>query len=283
MVEPNFKIKSIGIYFRPDSLIAKTWAKKIEHFLEKKYPKIKLNQKKPDVLIVLGGDGTILEAVRICQKTNSVILGLNLGTTGFLSSVRKSTNFLSSLDRLLKGDYSLTEHILLNTTIHRKGKTVFNTTALNEIAVINPLGIVEIEVIVNDYSFQSVRGTGMIIATSTGSTAYNLSAHGPAVMPDLKALILTKLLDHNIPTPSVVLKDDRKIVLKILHFRKRGLLRTVDSQKTVDVMLVADGEIIYPLIEGDKIHVDRFRRQIKFVRFETNYFIKSLREKFFFD
>jgi NAD+ kinase len=282
MVKRNSKIKSLGFYFRPDSQTAADWAKKIRRWLKKNHKEIKLDPKKPDVLVVLGGDGTILEAARICQKTDSVILGLNLGTIGFLSSVRQPANFIGSLSKLLKGNYSLTEHILLDASIRRKGKTMFTSTALNEIAVINPLGMVELKVIVNDYLFQSVRGTGMIVATPTGSTAYNLSAHGPAVMPDLKALILTKLLDHNIPTPSVVLRDDRKIILKISHFRKRRLLRIADSQKTVDVILAADGEVIYPLVEGDEIFVNRSPRQIKFVRFEANYFIKSLKEKFSF-
>ena len=142
--------------------------------------------------------------------------------------------------------------------------------------------MVELEVTVQGYPIQYVHGTGVLIATATGSTAYNLSAHGPIVMPDIECLIITELLDHNIPTPSVVIKPDQEIVIRVLDFRKQGNLSLAKTNEKIDVVLSADGNHLFPLEPGDKIFIHRSPNLVKFAEFEKNYFFKSLQEKFAF-
>ena len=276
------KISSLSFFYRLDNHGAARWEQKIRKWLTSKYPRLKIGVKKPDALLVLGGDGTILEAARLCQKTRSIIVGLNLGTVGFLSSVRDERQFLHALEKLLSGDFHVIERTMIAAQVVRKGKTVFRTTALNEIAVLNPLGMVEIEVKIGGQAVQYIHGTGALVATATGSTAYNLSLHGPIVLPGLSALVLTEISDHNIPTPPVVFSDQKQISFRILNFRERGLLSVTATGQTAEVLLVSDGEVIFPLNAKDEVKVTRSGAGIVFAEFEKNQFLKSLQEKFAF-
>lgn len=273
-------IKRLSIYWRNDNKKAVFWAKKIGGYLNRS--KLKLVEKNPDALIVLGGDGTILEAAQKYQKRPPIILGLNLGHVGFLASVRESKKFLPALQKFLKGEYRIAKRLMIQGEVWRRGKKIFSLNSLNEIAVQNMLGMVEIEVNIDGHPVQYVRGTGVMVATATGSTAYNLSAHGPIVMPDIKCMILTEVLDHNIPTPSIVVKRDREITFKVLDFRKRGLLKIAKTGEAADVLITADGEKIFPLEIGDIIKIRRSPGLIKFAELERAYFFKSLRSKFGF-
>lgn len=278
----NKEINRISFFYRADNPPASSWEKKIKAWLKRKYPAIRLVKNNPQALIVLGGDGTILEAARKYMKINPIIFGLNLGHVGFLASARKPKKFLPSLDNFLKGNYWIVNRMMMNAAVYRKGKQIFATSSLNDVAIQNPLGMVEIEASIEDHPFQYIHGTGALISTATGSTAYNLSAHGPIVMPDLNCFILTELLDHNIPTPSLVIKQDKKISLKIISFRKRGLLSIANTHEKVDVILAADSENIFPLEEGDVVNISRSPRLVRFGEIEKNYFLKSLQEKFAF-
>ena len=278
----NKQIKSLAIVYRENNIKAKNWAKKIELFVKKQFSKIIIFDKKPSVVLVLGGDGTILETARKYQKSDALIFGMNLGNVGFLASVRKPENFLTALKQFFTGNYFVAERMMLASAVYRSNKIVFKSDALNDIVVQNPLGIVEIEVNIENYPFQYVSGTGVLVSTATGSTAYNLSAHGPIVMPDIKCMILSELLDHNIPTPSVVIKYNKEIELKIADFRERGLLSVAKTEKPADVLLIADGENIFSLQKNDIIKIQSSPRLVKFVELEKNYFFKSLQEKFAF-
>ena len=275
-------IKRVSIYFRDDNPKATFWSKKLSLWLKKKYPKIQLVSKDPQALIVLGGDGTILGAAQKYQRKSPIIIGLNLGHVGFLASAREPAKFLPALESIFKGEYRVVKRMMIKAEVWRKGKKIFSADSLNEFAVQNFLGMVEIGVNIDGHLVQYVRGTGVMVATATGSTAYNLSAHGPIVMPDIKCMVLTEILDHNVPTPSIVIKRDREIELKILDFRKRGLLKITQTGKDADVLITSDGEKVFPLGVGDIIKICRAPRLIKFAELEKAYFFKSLREKFAF-
>lgn len=273
---------TVSFLYRPDNEVALVWEKKISQWLKKKYPEVKIIDKNGKVVIVLGGDGTILEAARKYQNHGSKILGLNLGQVGFLASIREEKNFLAGLDKFFKGQYWIAERMMLRASVIRAGKTMFTSNALNEITVQNLLGIVELDLQIDGDSMQNIRGTGVLISTATGSTGFNLSAHGPIVMPDIKCFIVTELMDHNIPSPSIVIKKDKKIQLKVLSFRERGLLSIAKTGESVDVVLVADGLNIFSLREKDVVHIERSPKLIRFVELEKNYFFKSLQEKLSF-
>lgn len=274
--------RRIGIFHRHDNREAGAWAKKIEQWINARHPKVSLVQKNLQALIAIGGDGTILEAARTFERQRPVIVGLNLGKVGFLASVRDKRSFRTSLDRFLQGDFNVTRRMMLRASVVRRGRTVYRTNALNEVAIKNPLGILEAEVSPDGYPVQYIRGNGVLVSTPTGSTGYNLSAHGPIVMPDIKCFIITELLDHNIPTPSMIIKYTKDVVLRIVHFRRRGLLTITRTGEAADALLVADGEMIFPLMPHDLIVVRRSPRLVKFAEFEKGYFFKSLHEKFGF-
>ena len=271
---------SVGFFYRPGVKKAKLWSEKVEKWLVRNYPKIKINNKNPRILIVLGGDGTILEASKKYQR--STILGLNLGHVGFLASIRNEKNFLPHLKKFFKGDYRLTKKMMLSAEVVRNKKIVFSTSALNDVAIINPINMVDLAIKVEGHEFQYIHGTGALVSTATGSTAFNLSAHGPLIMPDIKCFILTELWDHSIPTPSLIVKRNREIEIKVADFRERGLISITKTNQPVDILLISDGETIFPLKKNDLIKIRRSPRLIKFVEIEKNYFLKSLKEKFAF-
>ena len=275
-------LKRVSIYFHNDSPRSVLWGKKTEKWIKTNYPKVLLSAKKPQVVIVAGGDGTLLEAVQKFKNPNPVIFGLNTGHVGFLASVRNKKDFFGALRKLFKGDYRVAKKMMIRAEVRRKGKKILEMNALNEVSIQNPLGMVELEVAIDGHSFQYIHGTGVMVATATGSTAYNFSAHGPIVMPDIKCMILTEIMDHNIPTPSVV-KRDREVEIKVLDFRKRGLIKIAKTGAPADVLITADvGESLTALERGDLIKIKRTPLLIKFAELERGYFFKSLQEKFGF-
>lgn len=285
------KLKRITFYYRSDMPQAKEWENRLRRELTKRYPKIEIletnalprsRRTAPNLLIPLGGDGTILEATQRFQKWNPLVFGLNLGHIGFLASVRKPKDFINRLNRVLSGQYRSVSHMLMKVTVVRKGKNIFSAYALNDMTVQSLLGLVDLKVHVEGHPVQSIHGTGVLVATATGSTAYNLSAHGPIAMPDIKCLIITELHDHSIPTPSLIIKRNRTIAIAIEDFRKMGHFLVRTTGETADVILAMDSQRIVALDKGDKILVKKSERLIRFVELEKNYFFKSLQEKFSF-
>jgi NAD+ kinase len=276
------KNKKVLIFYRSDNKQAYLWASKIKRWIKKYYPEIKITESKPNIVIALGGDGSMLEASKLYGNSEVLIIGLNLGKVGFLTSVRKTRDFFPQLKKFFEGDYSIVERMMLEVNLIRKGKIIFSADILNDVVIQNPLGVVEIEVFVGNHPIQYIRGSGVLVSTATGSTAFNLSAHGPIVMPDIQCMIVTELLDHDIPTPSIVIKPNQTIRIKIIHFREHGALINANSKEPADVLLSCDGEKAISLKKGDEIKIEKSPRTVKFVELEKNYFFRSIKEKFFF-
>ena len=271
----------IALHFRSDNPNPLAWEKKIRTWIAQNYPETEFVKSRPRTVIVLGGDGTILEAARKYQATSPLLFGLNLGHVGFLASAREPKRFLPALACYFAHDYHVVKRMLVHATVERSGKQIFEMRALNEIAVKSMLGMVELDVTIDGYRVQRIRGGGVMVATATGSTAYNLSAHGPVVMPDIKCMVLTEIMDHNVPTPSIVVKRNRSITITVKEFRERGLLITPDGA-SADVVVSADGESIFPLHRGDLVRIRPAAKMIRIAEFEKDYFFKSLQEKFSF-
>ncbi|KKT41125.1 hypothetical protein A2W54_03805 [Candidatus Giovannonibacteria bacterium RIFCSPHIGHO2_02_43_13] len=276
-------LKRVSIYFRNDNPRSVLWGGKITKWINANYPKVLLSAKKPQVVIAAGGDGTLLEAAQKFKNPNPAIFGLNTGHVGFLASVRDEKDFFKALRKLFKGEYRVSKKMMIKAEVWRRGRKILDTNALNEISIQNPLGMVELEVAIDGHPFQYIHGTGVMVATATGSTAYNLSAHGPIIMPDIKCMVLTEIMDHNIPTPSIVIKRDREVEIKVLDFRKRGLIKIAKTGVPADVLITADiGESLMALEKGDVIKIKRTPLLVKFAELERGYFFKSLQEKFGF-
>ena len=278
----TLKVKSYFIFFNPENPKAKVWAKKISEWIKKNHKNIKEDSKKPDLLIILGGDGTILAGARKFEKEGPKILALNLGRVGFLASVRKNDKFLEYIKKFFTGEYILENRNILSVKVLRDNEEIFNDIAINEIAVQNPLGMVELTVKIEGHPIQSVRGTGILVSTPTGSTAFNLSAHGPIVMPKLECMILTELLDHDIPTPSLVIPKENSVYINIDNFREHKLLSITKTGDPADVVLSADSKHPVPLKKNDVVVVSSHARPIKLVSFDKHYFLKSIQDKFSF-
>lgn len=283
--------KKVTFYYRPGVQNARLWEDRLTTFIQRRFPRTlilpanvipKAKKESPDILLVLGGDGTIIEATQKFSKWNPLIMGFNLGHVGFLASVREQKEFIPALKKALNRKFRVVPRMAIQASVFRRGKKIFSSHALNDIAVENLLGMVDINVKVAEHPVQHIHGNGVIIATATGSTAYNLSAHGPIVMPDIKCFIITELMDHNIPTPSLIVKRNRTISITIEDFRKkeRFLIRT--TGEPADVILATDSERIFALKKGDRINITRSERLVRFVELEKNYFFKSLQEKFAF-
>ena len=142
--------------------------------------------KKSDVIIVLGGDGTILQAARNAATFNKPILGINLGRLGFLAEAEFS-DYKEILDTIVEGNYKVETRMMVEAQVFRKGDLIYKNSALNEIAVVKGCfsGIINLDVFVNDEFVSHISTDGILVSTPTGSTAYSLSAGGPIVHPDV--------------------------------------------------------------------------------------------------
>ena len=273
-------MKSARLFYRLDNAAARLWANRIKQHLASKYPKVKLGASRPEVVIVLGGDGTILEAARKYQASNSLILGLNLGRVGFLAAVQAEEDFIPGIDQVLGGSYQIVERMMIEANVKRAGKAIFKAISLNDVAVKSPLAMVDLQVAIDRRPYQYVHGSGVLVATATGSTAYNLSAHGPIVMPHIQCMIVSELLDHNLPTPSLVVDPGRTITVEVLDFRTQGTLRL--KAQPADVVVSADGNQVFPLRIGDRIVVKKSAKHSRFAQVDPDAFLKGLQDKFAF-
>ncbi len=275
--------KQIAFYYREGVPGARELGIRLAKLVKSEIPEVQINTEisaKTQLVITLGGDGTILEAVQKSYRFNPVYLGMNMGSVGFLASIKDKKDFRSGLLKVLKQKIPVFERMLLSAKIIRQQKTVFAGVALNELLVQSLLGMVDISVKVNATTLLNTWGTGVMIATPTGSTAYNLSAHGPILEPDLSCMIVTKLLDHNIPTPSIIVKSDDKIELVINNFRKENRLKLNSSGQNIDVMVGYDAQQLVPAEPGDIISITRSESTARFVELEPDQFFKSLSQQF---
>jgi NAD+ kinase len=219
-----------------------------------------------DVVAVFGGDGTFLHAARIVVPSGIPILGVNLGSLGFLAEV-KLDGMRPALQNLILGDYELEERMLLQVEVTRGGILLSRYLALND-AVINKGAIsriIDLEVTVNAQLVIVTRADGLIVSTPTGSTAYSLSAGGPILFPTLGAFIVTPICPHTLTNRPVVVPDRAEVGICLL----RGN----------DVMLTVDGQVGMTLDPGDRLAVRKAESSVRLVQPAGSTFFALLREK----
>jgi NAD+ kinase len=219
-----------------------------------------------DVVSVFGGDGTLLYAARLIGTSGVPILGINLGSLGFLTEVKLS-KMHEAFEVLLSGQYQLEERVLLDVEILREGMASGHYLALND-AVINKNAlarIIELEVSVNSQPVILTRADGLIISTPTGSTAYSLSAGGPILYPILDAFIIAPICPHTLTNRPLVIPDRDSVGVCL----RRG----------ADVMLTVDGQVGMPLKQQDCLRIRRAQSTLRLVMPFGNNFFELLREK----
>jgi len=230
-------------------------------------PRDELAYKKPEFVLVLGGDGTMLAAARALAEAKIPVLGVNLGTLGFLTEVSLSELY-PTLEALVQERCAVEVRSMLHCHLMRQGKRVAHFDALND-AVIHKSAmarIMEFEIQVDDRFVASYRADGLIVATPTGSTAYSLAAGGPVVSPEVAAFIITPISPHMLTHRPVVVKDSR--IVKIL------VIGTPE-----EAFLTVDGQVGIPVLEGDHITCKKSAREVRLLRHADRTFFDVLRMK----
>ena len=223
-----------------------------------------------DMVVVLGGDGTLLAAARLLGGRDVPILGINHGGLGFLTAVPLDELY-GDLERVLKGEYSSDVRMMIDARVERAGRLVATHQALNDV-VINkgtPARIIELEVRVDDQYVSTFRADGLIVATPTGSTAYNMAAGGPIVHPALDAILLTPICSHTLTNRPIVLPAGVRVDVTLKSPEREGVFATVDGQVGVrmepgDALVVhASGKRVRLVAPMGKNYFDVLRGKLK--------------------
>ena len=223
-------------------------------------------EKDTDCAIVLGGDGTLLHAASQLSEFGIPLLGINLGTLGFLAEVRKE-DVEEALHKYLSGDYYIEEHMMLKGVFKDKHIHVLNDIVISANGFSR---LVSLDMYINGVSLSQYAGDGLLIATPTGSTAYNLSAGGPVLAHDSKMIVVTPVCPHSLSNRSLVLSDDDSMSIQC---GRRG------NNTESEVAVTADGVFCCTLKEGDRIEIAKSERTAKLIRFEKEAFYKAVRNK----
>ena len=191
-----------------------------------------------ELVIVIGGDGSMLDATRRAARNGIPVLGINMGRVGYMTELEMDE--LDLIDRVFEGKYTLDERAMLSVRIvSEKGQTRFSAEALNEAVVANgsTARIIDIELSDKDELVSTYRADGLVIATPTGSTAYSLSAGGPVVDPRLSCICVTPVCPHSLLARPLIFPDTAELRVKNICVREKVLHLTVDGKATFEMYL----------------------------------------------
>ena len=278
-------MKKIGIIAK-DIPAAQKATKKLAAWLEARGKKvfidretaaaIKMRGYEPDeipalveMIIVLGGDGTLLSAARLVAEahTDVPIFGVNLGSLGFMAEV-SIDELYGNLEKAIAGKLVTEERIMLTASVLRQGKRIAQYRVLND-AVINKGALarmMELRISVNDGHLTTLRADGLIVATPTGSTAYSLSAGGPIVHPTIHCFVLTPICPHTLSNRPIALPDSVVVTICLTSLSE-------------DVSLTLDGQIGFPLEPNDVVAIKKSQFRMKLIKHPTKSYFEILRTK----
>jgi len=228
-----------------------------------------------DLMVAVGGDGTILRGSRMAGPAGIPILGVNLGRIGFLSEIRQD-EIAAAFKKIISGHYELDERMMIKADILRHGKKIAETSALNDI-VISKSGIarlIEFTIFVDGELIREHTADGIIISTPTGSTAYNVSVGGPIVYPIYPMFIVSAICPHSMSDRPLVIaaRRDKKLVeIKVQINKMPGA--------GGGVLLTADGQELFKLRTNDEIVLREAPFKTKFIRLKKYHFFRVVREK----
>jgi len=220
-----------------------------------------------DLVVVLGGDGTLISVARMIGDRDVPILGVNLGSLGFLTEITLD-ELCSSVDRYIRGDYSISERMMLHIVVVRDGEAIEEKTVLNDV-VINKgalARIIDLETTINDSYLTTFKGDGLIVSTPTGSTGYSLSANGPILYPELDCYLITPICPHTLTNRPIVVAGDARISVA---------LKCINE----DVFLTLDGQVGVALKCGDIIRISKAARRTRLIISSSKDYFEILRTK----
>ncbi len=220
-----------------------------------------------DLLVVLGGDGTLLSAARLLAGSPVPLLGVNAGGLGFLTEITLEELF-PVMEQLLRGEVTIIHRGMLDTVVRRNGEEMLRQRVLNDVVVNKGAlaRIIDLETYIDDDYLATFKADGLIISSPAGSTAYNLSAGGPIVHPALRSMIITPICPHTLTNRPIILPDDRTIRISV---------GSADGA----VYLTLDGQVGYEVKQGDLLQVSISPLPLRLIKSPNRSFFQVLRDK----
>ena len=220
-----------------------------------------------DIALTLGGDGTLLSTGRKFASKGVPLCGINLGRVGFLAEI-ETDEIIDKLTKIISNNYFIEKRLMLEGVVYRNGEKIFSAEAINDI-VVTKSGLsrmIKLKLLIDDILTAEYQADGIIFATSTGSTAYSLSAGGPIINPSLKVMLITPICPHSVNARPLIIDENEEIKLKV-------------SARHNDIGLTVDGQIVYPLLPGDLITIKKSLLTADFIRFTDKNYYKTIKKK----
>lgn len=274
------QIKSVGIIVKPGHAKAMATAVELSAWLKKRdiaqsgepitagaIRTDKASLLSADLIVVLGGDGTMISTARLVGDADVLVLGINYGSLGYLTEFRIEEMF-SALHSIIAGDYEIDRRVMLDAEHWRTQEKLATGRVLNDV-VINKAAlarIIDIDVHLNDLFVNKFRADGLIVSTPTGSTAYNLSAGGPIVYPSMNAVVLTPICPFTLTNRPIVVPDSATIELTLLN-------------ENEGVVLSLDGQTGYPMRAADRVIIRKSATTFNLVQPANRNYFDVLRDK----
>lgn len=221
-----------------------------------------------DAVVCFGGDGTILHMAKAATRQGVPVLGVNIGTMGFMAELESTE--LEQLARLAADDYTLDERMMLDVTVHRERDIIFHDICLNDVVITKGAvaRIVHLAVKCDGVQAMECGGDGVIIATPTGSTAYSLSAGGPIVEPEAHSIVVTPICAHDVASRGFIASENRVITVDLTHNARRNAFLSVDGGKALRMNM------------GDVATIRKSKLTTKLIRLKDRSFYDVVNMKF---
>lgn len=262
-------LKKLVAYFTDKKIKLILEESAAQFFPQNKSPHFMLDQigKHADLLIVVGGDGSLLSASRSASKQNLPILGVNCGRLGFLNDIYPEK--IAKIADILQGKFYEEQRFLLHAEVIEKNQTVWQDIALNDAVLLAGTAghIINFSITVDDKSVCKYRADGLIVATPTGSTAHALSGGGPILYPELNAMVLVPMFSHNLSSRPIVIPATSQVKIEL------------DKNNTEPARISCDGQMYVTTTAGSSIHISKAREKLRLIHpLDYNYF-EALRTK----
>lgn len=282
------EIKTVGVVVKPNHPEAwqtaaelRTWFEKraIKVFTDKDAPNSALEtvaaaefKERSDLIVILGGDGTMISSARLLGDREVPVLGINYGSLGYLTEFRFEEMF-PAVEAVLEGNYETDSRVMLDVRLERAAETLSTNRILNEVVINRAVlaKIIEVEITLDGLFVNSFRADGIIVATPTGSTAYSLSAGGPILYPSMNAVVITPVCPFTLTNRPIVIPDDSEIRLR-LKSESKGVALTLDGQvgyqmETEDCVVIRKSRTSFNLVKPpNRNYFDVLRNKLKWGR-----------------
>ncbi|MFI3313023.1 MAG: NAD(+)/NADH kinase [Eubacteriales bacterium] len=236
---------------------------------DRKFYDLQTELKTADMLVCFGGDGTILHSSKAATINNLPVLGVNIGTMGFMAELEASE--LKLLAQLADKKYTVERRMMLDVEVEHEGEIIFSDVALNDVVVTKGAvaRVIHLSVLCDGVEAYNFAGDGIVVSTPTGSTAYSMSAGGPLVEPTARNIVVTPICAHTVQARAFVTAKERDIVIKIGKTGRKNAFLSADGGRAVRLSL------------GDTVHIRKSSQETQLVRLRSSSFFQIINNKFY--